>query len=312
MSNKTPITTKPSSITSRLKSYGVVHAALGTQSSGASVELDQRRKLTLAANRALADESAAQITESANYHEIFAHLAAELTEAKDGMISANTTHLGQLAFIVDLKERRDELNNNLFSRFLKARHTVETLFGSDKRFPVLAITGDTPDDPTGLVAQVRETVGFLRDPKVKTPELGLDGVALDPPAMADQLASEANELDGALIGINEAEKQADVTRQAKNDAIETYDRKFLRVARLAEALFHFAGMHELATRVRPSTRRPGRRLADEDSATDSGETRETQADTAGEPAAGEPVTGESAAGELATEPSEADIPSADA
>ena len=300
--SKAPVTTKPSSINSRLKSFGVFHAALGTQSSGASEELDQRRRLTLAANLALADEPAAQITEPASYQEIFAHLAAELTEAKDGMISANTAHLGQLARIVDLKERRDELNLTLFSRFLKARHTVETLFGSDKRFPVLAITGDTPDDPTGLVAQVRETVGFFRDPKVETPELDLDGVALDPPTMADQLASGADELDGVLVDINEAEKQADVTRQAKNDAITAYDRKFLRVARLAEALFHFAGMHELATRVRPSTRRPGRRRADEDSPTDSGEIQETQADTAGEPATGEPATG----------PPEADTPPADA
>ena len=44
---------------------------------------------------------------------------------------------------------------------------------------------------------------------------------------------------------------------------------FLRVSRVAESLFHFAGMHELAKRVRPSTRRPGRRLADEGSETES-------------------------------------------
>ena len=295
----TPVTTKPTSFTTRLRSYGVVHAALAIQSSGASEELDQRQRLALAATRALADEPAAQITEPAGYQEIFVHLADELTAAKDSMISANTVHLGQLALIVDLKERRDELKGTLFNRFLKARHTIETLFGSDKRFPVLAITGDTPDDPTGLVAQVRETVGFLRDPKVKAPELDLDGIALDPPTMADQLATGADELDGVLVDINEAEKQADVTRQAKNEAIATYDRKFLRVARLAEALFHFAGMHELADRVRPSTRRPGRRLADEDSQTDSGDSQaeEAQADTAGEPAAGEPAAGEPDAGE---------------
>lgn len=100
-----------------------------------------------------------------SYREVFAHLAVELAGVKDGMISANTVHLGQLALIVDFKERRDDRNSTLFRRFLKARHTLEALFGSDKRFPVLAITGDTPDDPTGLVAQVRETVGFRGIPK---------------------------------------------------------------------------------------------------------------------------------------------------
>ena len=301
----TPVTTKPSSFASRLRSFGVVHAALTIQSGKASKELDQRRGAALAACRALAEEPAAQKMEHAGYHEIFAHLAAELTEAKDAMISANTVHLGQLALIVDLKERRGELMSALFGRFLKARHTLETLFGSDKRFPVLAISGDTPDDPTGLVAQVRETVGFLLDPKVETPEVDLEGIALDPPSMAAQLSSGADDLDRALVGVNEAEKRADVTRQGKNEAIAAYDDKFLRVARLAEALFHFAGLHELAERVRPSSRRPGRRVADEDSETDS-QAEEAQADAAREPDAGEPASGTPAAGEPV-----ADAPSAD-
>jgi hypothetical protein len=38
---------------------------------------------------------------------------------------------------------------------------------------------------------------------------------------------------------------------------------FLWVGRTLEGLFHLAGLHELAERVRPSTRRPGRR-AEED------------------------------------------------
>lgn len=113
--------------------------------------------------------------------------------------------------------------------------------------------------------------------------------------MAAQLASLADELASVLVEVNEAEKQADVTRQAKNEAIAAYDRKFLRVARLAEALFHFAGLHELAERARPSTRRPGRRLADEDPETDSGEAQAEEAPVAGTPAAGEPEANTSSA-----------------
>ena len=152
---------------------------------------------------------------------------------------------------------------------------------------MLAVSGDTPTDPTGLVAQVRETVGFLLEPKVEPPELDLDGVALDPPTMAAQLGSGADELDGVLVEVNKAEKQADVTRPAKNEAIDAYDDKFLLVARVAESLFHFAGLHGLAERVRPSTRRPGRRLADEDAESDSASSpaAAAQADSSGEPAA---------------------------
>ena len=55
----TPVTTKPSSIASRLRSFGVVHAALSIQSAEAAKELDQRRGSALAACRALADEALA-------------------------------------------------------------------------------------------------------------------------------------------------------------------------------------------------------------------------------------------------------------
>ena len=80
------------------------------------------------------------------------------------------------------------------------------------------------------------------------------------------------ELDRALVDLDAALKRAEVTRKAKNDALAAYDATFLRVARVAESLFHFAGLHERALRVRPSTLRPGRRLADEGAEPESGDT----------------------------------------
>ncbi len=262
----TPITTKPSSFASRLKSFGVVHAALTTHSGKAVHELAQRQA-ALAACRA-ADEPVLDATADTSTWEFLALLAGDLEGAKAGMVSANAAHLGQLALIVELKERRDSLTRNLFSRFSRTHRIFETLHGSDRRFPLLAISGDTPSDPTGLVAQVRDSVGFLEEPKVSTPALDLPGFEIDPRTVATELLADADELGGVLVEVNEAEKQADATREAKNAAISGYDRKFLRVAGVAESVFHYAGMHELATWVRPSTRRPGRRLADEGGATD--------------------------------------------
>ncbi len=290
----TPVTTKPSSITSRLKSFGVVYAALTTHS-GEATGLLARRGAALAASRA--DEPVLDVAGDTSYNQLFALLAGDLEAAKTEMISANTAHLGQLALIVELKARRKALTGTLFSKFSKSRRIFETVYGSSRRFPVLAISGDTPSDPTGLVTQVRDTAGFLQDPRVTAPALDLPGIELDPRAVAARLTADANELDGVLVDINEAEKQADATRNAKNAGISGYDRKFLRIARVAESIFHYLGMHELATRVRPSTRRPGRRLADEPGETDAAESEtdarepetapvEARADAAGDSDAG--------------------------
>ncbi len=269
----TPTTTRPSSIASRLKSFGVVHAALRVQSGEAVSELDRRK------------------AGGASYRETFAHLAAELSAAKADMVSANSSHLGRLAEVVDLRQRRDALKGALYSRFGKVRHVFETLYGSRRGFPVLAVSGRTPRHATGLVAQVRETAGFLAKPRVELPRLDLAGITVDPPATAAQLAAGADELDGALADLEAARRRAEVTRQAKNDAIAAYDDTFVRVARVAESLFHFAGLHEQALRLRPSTRRPGRRLADEVSEADSGDAaaRPATAETSGEPRSGSVV-----------------------
>ena len=259
----TPTTTQPSSITSRLKSFGVVHAALRVQSGEAVSELDRRKAAVRARGRRSAGDSAFDHIGDAGYRQIFAHLAAELSSAKAGMTSANSIHLGRLAQVVELQGRRDALKGALYDRFVKVRRTYETHYGSHRGFPVLAVSGRTPRHATGLVAQVRETAGFLAKPGVDLPRLDVAGITVDPSATAAHLASWADELDGVLVDLDAALKLAEVTRTAKNDALAAYDVTFLRVARMAESLFHFAGLHELAKRVRPSTRRPGRRRLDE-------------------------------------------------
>jgi hypothetical protein len=59
-------------------------------------------------------------------------------------------------------------------------------------------------------------------------------------------------------------RESEATQTAKDKAIVAYDRTFSRVATLAGALLEIAGESELAKRVRPSTRRPGRTVEDAD------------------------------------------------
>jgi len=160
-----------------------------------------------------------------------------------------------------LRKQRDTLNQQLFNRFKKARHTLENLAESDQGFELLAVTGKTPRDPTGLVRQVRASAAFLASPvaDLSDPDLGIN---VDPAVTAARLGTDADGLETVLITLDRERKVAQKTRQAKNAAIAAYDGTFRYVAGTLEGLFHLAGMHELAERVRPTTPRSGRPAED--------------------------------------------------
>ena len=132
-----------------------------------------------------------------DYQHFFDNLQTELEQARRAIVTANTAHVGQLARIVALKEGRKELKSSLFSRFYKVRHGLESFLGAGQGFPILAVDGDTPRDPMGLINQVRETVDFLRDPKVDFPAVDVDGVQLDPPTIGTHLTRRGPEWGGS-------------------------------------------------------------------------------------------------------------------
>ncbi len=156
---KLPIRTKSSSIAFRLRSFGVVDAALNTQTGEPVAILNGRYAPPPAGDDAPANREGGIIVD---YQGVFANLGTDLRAVQQAMVAANTAHLGQLARIVALQERRSSLTQGLFSRFLKARHGLEGLFGTRQGFPMLAVAGETPRDPMGLVHQVRETAALVR------------------------------------------------------------------------------------------------------------------------------------------------------
>ncbi len=262
-----PIKTKQTSFAFRERTFRIVHAAVETHGGEAAIVLNDL--WSAAAARAEG--------QAVDYQRVFADLGGELERVRQAMLVANRVHLGQLALIVDLQKRRDAFNLGLFDRYYQARHTLESLFGRQRGFEVLAVDGETPRDPTGLVHQVRSTVTFLQEPRIELPAVDLAGVAIELPAMAVQLTAGADDLEALLAALDRERKNAETTRKAKNDAIAEFDRQYLWIGRGLETYFHLAGMHELAERVRPSSHRPGRRAADEDGEPDAVEAASDQA-----------------------------------
>ncbi len=80
--------------------------------------------------------------------------------------------------------------------------------------------------------------------------------------LAQVLKPRCNRLHVVQGELRRVASELNASRKEKNRAIEAHKEIFLWVARGAESLFQLAGERELAERIRPSTRRPGRRAVE--------------------------------------------------
>ncbi|MEE8523375.1 MAG: hypothetical protein V3T72_05545 [Thermoanaerobaculia bacterium] len=82
--------------------------------------------------------------------------------------------------------------------------------------------------------------------------------------------------------LNRENRRSDATVIAKNQAMSRYDQQFRWIACCLESLYHLAGQHELAERVKPSTRRSRRTQADVEAEESGGAGEESESDVPGE------------------------------
>ncbi len=209
-----------------------------------------------------------------SYRQHFDHLFGDLETVQRLMALTEDEHQRKLMQLEDLYHRRDEVGDGLQDRFFKVRQTLDTLYSKTQRrgrrwrrgFVLASVKGATPRKPRHFLQQVMQAEKFLRDPAVEPPSLELNGVKVDFVALADDLKPLRQEYSELLDAIDRVREEAKATLAAKENAIEENDSVFRWVTRACESLFHLAGMHAIAEKIRPSVRRKGRRAVDEEDA----------------------------------------------
>ena len=86
----------------------------------------------------------------------------------------------------------------------------------------------------------------------------MPGATIDAQATARGLEALKADLDTKLSAVQDEVREAQLARTARDRAMATFDQTFGAIAGLYESLFRLSGEHELADRVRPSRRRPGK------------------------------------------------------
>lgn len=225
-------------------------------------------------------------------------LKAKLSDSREKLIRAEELHIDLVRQAVELRNEREELNASLYEDFSSMRRTVEELYrGKGKKnanaFILAGIQGPTAQRPTKLLRQIDLATLHLRKPGLVFPPSRFDGTRLKPRNLAKVLAPRAKRLSEVQGGLSKVASEMNASRKEKKRAIEAHQNVFSWVAQGAESLFHLAGEHELAERVRPSLRRRGRRAVE----VREGQEGESEAGASPDEGSSEAASGDGASGE---------------
>ncbi len=223
----------------------------------------------------------------------------KLGGSREQLSESEERHIGLIRQAVEYREERQELNGGLYDDFSSMRRTVEELYrgkgkGNVNAFVVAGIQGPTAQKPTKLLRQIDLAIGHLETPELEFPNSRFDRTKLEPSKLVEVLKPRRDRMHQVQTDLRRVASETNASRKEKNRAIEAHKETFLWVARGAEAFFHLAGEHELANKVRPSVRRPGRRAVEVDN--DESEDGSTPAEGAQAEASAEAVSAEGGSG----------------
>lgn len=180
-------------------------------------------------------------------------LCRSLDVTTKAMIQADHLHAVELGDDPEARNARDDTAQVLSNELVDLREVFVGLYGEKGAAPFFA--GSTPRDAVVLARFAGEVIEHLQ--KKPLPPSRVAGASVDKLALAQSLEALKSTLEQKIAAVALEVKEAQATLDAKNAAMDAYDRVFARtVATLAE-LFKLAGKPDLAAKVRPSRKSPG-------------------------------------------------------
>ncbi len=223
---------------------------------------------------------AADGEEGWSYRWVFDHLERDLQSMYERLSAARDQHVRMLVRIEKLRHRSQGLGNRLYKALVRARRILGGVLEPERAFEVAAVSGETPRVPDELEEQADQTVKILRDPEIEQEALEADGVEVNLSGMADGLERKLEAFRQVRQARRRTLKALGETKVVKDQAIAYCNGLLPWVSQTLEGYFRIVGEHELADRIRTSTRRLTRRQGEdgpetEESAPPATETTET-------------------------------------
>lgn len=178
-----------------------------------------------------------------------------LASATASMVGADAANARELADDGGLLARRDALAAEVAGVIGRLRDVVRAYFSEDT-LRLLAVPSVLPTDPVVLHRTGLAVLEQLRTFEAPQPQLpSMKFVHAEWRAL---LTQPVTDLGAAIEAVAVDRRENQLTLVEKNRAIEAYDAAFRATTHFLMGLFVAAGHDELASRVKPSSRRPGR------------------------------------------------------
>lgn len=190
------------------------------------------------------------------------------------LVAADHAHEKELSDDAAPREARDKASGEARGVLLDLRAAVEAVYGA-AGLTLLGIAAAVPTDASAVAAYGANALKALEDASIKLPKPRRSAMKVDRAAFADDLRAELPPLQKALDKVAVEDREKEATQRAKNDAMAKNDATFTNAANWLSASCAAAGLSELADKVRPSGRRPGRQKIEDEAEEGAGEATPT-------------------------------------
>ena len=183
-------------------------------------------------------------------------LAARLVDRKlERLIEADKANIDARAALIEPRQRRDDTFSHASDTVTRIRDLCRGLYGRKETGRVIPDDQRIPQRPKAFLHTAEHVLERLRDLERELPSQELEGIDVERVRLSKTFAPDVKELGDSLVEVDLKRREAEITQEAKNEAMREFKATFGAAIRLLEALTVLAGKPELAARVRPTRRR---------------------------------------------------------
>ena len=176
-----------------------------------------------------------------------------LQSVRKRMIAADEAHQEEVWAERRLRRKRKTDSDTIRGTVRAIRNTFEKVYGEGLTAETVGLISDIPDDPVVVHRFSRRIVRVMMAPALELPEPQVQGSAMGPQDVVEQLAPHVERLGETLDLLETQKRRTQLALQEKREALEAFEFADGRVARYLEALCFLAGKDFHGDRVRQSS-----------------------------------------------------------